>query len=402
MQIRIFLALALSFASVTSLWAEEESTPGWLTDYRGQRAVRSVLDSPSDRENAAAEENPQQMSSARMAPDAATPSASGCCGACGCNSCGDQCCNNGSCGNSCCNNGCGSNMCCGSCCRCDCLGNWLDNTQVWLGADAYKSIGDAGLGNFNPLPFAVGNSFGTVGGLNTAFGLGGSRIRAQVGGSYGLYDFPGRTIGNARELETQCFLTAGIYKRSNICCGDRIAWGVVYDQFFANNWGWAANPVYLGQFRGIVGYALNECNEVGVWGTVYTNTDTAFFTFPGAGPLRIHATNQLNGFWRHNWELGASTMVYAGVADQGNTARFVTGLIGQMPLNDCWSAYGNCTYVTSQGPLGPVAAAQEQWNIGFGLMYSFGGKARSWNVSGQQGLPLLPVANNGTFLITQQ
>ena len=35
--------------------------------------------------------------------------------------------------------------------------------------------------------------------------------------------------------ETQIFVTSGIYKRSDICAGDPIAWGVVLDYMNDNN-----------------------------------------------------------------------------------------------------------------------------------------------------------------------
>src|SRR5258708_241688 len=75
----------------------------------------------------------------------------------GCGAC-DQCasCNTGCCGSS------GNDCCKSSCGGCGCIGNWRDNMLLLAGADAYKSIGDSALQQFNPTPFALGNSFGTV------------------------------------------------------------------------------------------------------------------------------------------------------------------------------------------------------------------------------------------------
>ena len=75
------------------------------------------------------------------------------------------------------------------------------------------------------------------------------------------------------------------------------------------------------------------------------------------------------------------------------------------------SLYGNfvCALLSSvagglgnllAAPVPAVGASELQWNASFGLMYSFGGKAYSPTVSGQQGLPPLPVVNNSSFLIT--
>src|SRR5262245_21942839 len=50
-------------------------------------------------------------------------------------------------------------------CGCGCIGNWFDNTYVWAGGDAYKSIGDR-LTNINGGTGSLTSSFGTVVGFN--------------------------------------------------------------------------------------------------------------------------------------------------------------------------------------------------------------------------------------------
>jgi len=286
----------------------------------------------------------------------------------------------------------------GNCNWCDTcstyLGDWRDNTVVWAGADAYKSLGD-----FTPPPRSGAgfmDSAGIVGGFNTGFRLGESNIRGQVGASYGIYDLKGRDTFSAASSEQQTFITAGIYKRSDISNGDRISWGVVYDQFFGHQWGLFASEVYLSQFRGILGYAINEYNEIGVWGTAHTNTDnsvTGQFT-----PIR--AMNQANVYWRHNFEMGAQTFVYLGAVDPADLASWLVGFNAQAPLNDFTSLYTNVTFAFPGSHTGPVGSNELEWNIGAGLAYYLGGKAISPTVSGQRGLPLLPVANNGSLLIT--
>ena len=312
-------------------------------------------------------------------------------------------------------NTCGQAGGCGSGCDddCDCIGNWRDNTQVWLGGESYKSIGDS-IGITPAIPFQIGlsNSFGLVTGFNTGLAIGDLKVRAQIGGSAAIYDLKGRDILDPTVAEHQAFVTAGFYKRSDICNCDRISWGLVFDQFLGDQWGWAANSINMGQFRGIAGYALNESNEVGVWGTFRAQSDTAVI-FVGAIPTPIHTVNQANTYWRHNWASGASTMAYVGAADKSDITSWLFGLTGQAPLNSRMSLYGNFVAAlpsSAAGGIGnlfavppgapAVGASELQWNVSFGLMYSFGGKAYSSTVSGQQGLPLLPVANNGSFLIT--
>ena len=50
---------------------------------------------------------------------------------------------------------------------------------------------------------------------------------------------------------------------------------------------------------------------------------------------------------------------------------------------------------------GLAAQTEEGWNIGAGVVWYFGGNARSRAINGHCGLPYMPVANNSTFLVDQ-
>lgn len=291
-------------------------------------------------------------------------------------------------------NKCSSDDCeqtaCGPCCDDGCEG-WLDNTQFWLGGEAYKGIGETTLPPGAVTGFMA--SAGAVGGFNTGLPLGQSRIRAQIGGSYGVYDWKGRDTTDVGSAEQQFYVTAGFYKRSDICAGERLSWGVVYDGFFAHNWGLSADEVYFSQIRSITGYALNERNEVGFWGTISTNRDVTTI-----GTLR--AMNQGNLYWRHQYEFGGQTMAYVGGADPADVASWQFGFLNTAPLSNNLSLYGNYTYSLPGSTAGVVGSNEYLWNFNAGLMLSFGGKAKSPNISGHRGLALLPVATNGLMLIT--
>jgi hypothetical protein len=278
-----------------------------------------------------------------------------------------------------------------TCNVCDdgCLGNWWDNTELFFGGDVFKSLGDSPIGGFN-------NSFGAVSGFNTGFALGDSRIRGQFGASYGAYDFKGRSAfgGEQSSLEEQVFLTAGVYKRSDVLDGDRISWGVVYDALITDNYGVAADELELGQLRGIMGYAINECHELGVWGTVNMMEDTGS-VFGTVRPMK-----QVNTYWKQNWQYGATTSVYVGAMDNADIGDWVLGFTGRAPMSERVALYGGATYVAPSSATGAVGSVEEQWNVYAGLVFFPGGKSVSRTVSGQAGLPLLPVANNSSMLIT--
>lgn len=286
----------------------------------------------------------------------------------------------------------------------DCIGNWFDNTMVFAGVDAYKSIGER-VTNIAGGPGALTGSFGAVAGFNTGFALGDSNIRGQVGGSYGVYDFRGRLaiVPQSDEEETQTYLTAGFYKRGDMLTDcDPISWGLVLDSFHADQWGVNANTLALGQVRGIFGYAWNECTEIGVWGTLNAWDDNAQVTVAGGGPFRtVRAMNQANLYLKRNSEFGAQVAGYVGIFDSADVASWQFGLMAQSPLSYNTSLYSNFNYVVPGAPAGAGGSGEEQFSVSVGLCYYFGcGKAVSPSISGHKGLPMLNVANNGSFLVT--
>jgi hypothetical protein len=286
---------------------------------------------------------------------------------------------------------------CGTCCWDDCCtdyGTWRDNTILSIGGEAFKSIGDA-----QGLTAADGfmNSAGFVGTVNTGFTLiPDSPIRGQIGGSYGVYDLFGRDTTSPSSAEQQTFLTMGVSKRSNILAGEALSWGAVYDQMWDHQYGLTASEVYLGQVRGLLGWAVSDINEFGVWGAFRTTGDNSTQVF--GGPL--HAQNQYNAYWRRNFEFGGQSMLYLGGNDNSDIGSWLFGALGQAPLSDSLSLYGNFVFDFPGSGAGNVGSNELEWAFGVGLSYFLGGKAFSPSVSGAQGLPLLPVANNGSFLIS--
>src|SRR4029079_15958955 len=129
----------------------------------------------------------------------------------------------------------------------------------------------------------------------------------------GIYDLKGRDTVSPSSSEQQSFITVGVYKRSDIANCDRISWGGVYDHVFGHQWGLLASEVYLSQLRGILGYALSERNEIGVWGTAHTNNDRSV-----TGLNSIRAMNQAIVYWRHNYDFGGQTMAYIGGVDSAD------------------------------------------------------------------------------------
>ena len=285
---------------------------------------------------------------------------------------------------------------------------FLSGTYVWAGVDSYKSVGDR-ITNINGGTGALTGSFGGVAGFNSGLSFGESTFGIQAGASIGIYDFKGRLrlVPDATAPEQQVFYTAGLYKRGDMSTGDpsiadRISLGFVYDGFQAERWGVNANDISLGQVRGTLGVALSESTEVGVWGTYGVNSDRAAVTVAGAPGLltTIRAMNQKNVYLKHNFDFGGEAMAYYGIFDDEDIAKWQLGVVGKVPLSDNWSTFASANYVAPRTPSGPLGSGQEQFSASIGIAYYFGGNATSKSVSGNKELPLLDVASNRSFLIT--
>jgi hypothetical protein len=276
----------------------------------------------------------------------------------------------------------GGNDCCYGGVECGaCDGLVLD---VFFAGDGWKARVDDSDG---------GNNFGFRMGLNSSIGSW-NGIRGQLGGSVGGYNFYGRDDEHTEATEVQTFLTAGAFKRADVCCGERISWGAVWDYMSDNRFGEDADPVDLNQIRYLVGYALNECHEIGLWGAFGLDDDTGDFN----GIETAEPMDQYNLYWRRQWEFGGETMLYTGIAnDTWDQGEWIIGFNGRVPLNDRTSLFGGVHFIkpsTTPGDVPDEAYAEETWNVTFGFVWTCGpGSARGQNA------PLLPVADNGWFSV---
>jgi len=99
-----------------------------------------------------------------------------------------------------------------------------------FGNNAFKGISDNG----------AESNFGVVGSVNVGASpgrLADRGIGVQVGGSYGVYDFSGRTqsVTENSAAQEQFFLTFGAFHRADSC--RHFQGGAVYDVMANDNWG---------------------------------------------------------------------------------------------------------------------------------------------------------------------
>ena len=283
---------------------------------------------------------------------------------------------------------------CDSCCDEPGCGGLFDNMYWFLACDGWMGpIDDDDSNNFG---LRLGFNMGLP--VSVCHGVG-----AQFGMSYGAYNFHGRDAGQeASAIEDQIFLTLGIFRRADLCgtggCLDRMSVGLVYDHMVTDNTGEEAWEIgRLGQFRWLVGYAISAVDEVGLMGSFRAWDDSVDGSSNQQDDIR--ALNQGSLYWKHKWCWSAETTGYLGLAD--DPGEFVFGARGEMPVSNCVSLFGVAQYIlpSTQGGSEHENFAQEYWNVSVGLAYYPGGNAVNKSVAGRRWMPLLPVADNGTFAI---
>jgi hypothetical protein len=71
--------------------------------------------------------------------------------------------------------------------------------------------------------------------------------------------------------------------------------GLAYDYMIGSSFGAFGSDLSLSQWRGEIAYALNGCNEFGVWGAKHDRGYGNSFGALGA-PIEYRATNQIDLF----------------------------------------------------------------------------------------------------------
>lgn len=269
--------------------------------------------------------------------------------------------------------------------HCSCF---LIGGDAALSLDFFRSLPD---GSWS------GNS-GAFASLNLAIGIPKEEYGygAQVGGSYGLYDWNGRgsnPTGNTTALQQQAFFTAGFFRQTPFCSGWNA--GLVYDLMINKQFGVFGVSPLLGQLRGQFGYLIQGGNEVGAWATVDTQTA---HEEASEIPLQFRAICQVNIFWTHYFKNLAQTTLWAGTPyrqglmfTSGRPGNYLFGASFKAPLTRALSIVGHGSYMGPHSGSPFAESSNYAANISFGINYSFGGCQ-----AGQR--PYLPLADNSNFL----
>jgi hypothetical protein len=295
--------------------------------------------------------------------------------------------------------------CCGANCN-ECPGVGI---ELFSGVECWRNITTGDLQN-NAGPVMGGNIGIPIPELRD-YGFG-----AQLGARYSAADldgretFDGNQIYDSNEAEQQVFITAGIFRRAydSDSILSRFSMGIAHDWMITSAYGDFAQSPYLGQWRGQVGFALNTYNEVGVGGSLRDRTADKFDANGVAVDYR--AINQVSLFWHHTFCSGANSWLSFGIPERttfpnadgssnGSLGEFTLGANLLVPIAQRWALYADAMYMRPSATASAVAAIEDEYSIGFGVVFYPGGNSRTRNVAGNCWMPYLPVANNGTFLV---
>ena len=263
--------------------------------------------------------------------------------------------------------------------------------ESWRGVSDATSTNNGFFSGFNlgaPLPLLSDRGFGV-----------------QAGAVFGGYDWTGRATNGpveANQWQQQALFTLGFFRRAGE--NSRISGGLVYDWMINENFGSLAQEPNLGQWRGQLAYALSGANEVGLWGSL--RGSPADTRLAGAQPIRYRSVNQLNVFWHRKFcECGADSWLWAGLVDHnrlnglGSLGDWTVGGAVNVPISNSWALFSNLQYMHPSARPGSAGSTEGSCDLQVGVAWYPGGYARSSTVAGRTWMPLLPVANNGNFLV---
>ncbi len=282
----------------------------------------------------------------------------------------------------------------------------FDNDTVFDGPEAVYYSGWDNIELFslvtsfrNPIDLngQTGNS-GITFGFNGGFPLLEERgLGLQVGTSAVLTDFHGWQYAyggatfNSSKIRTQNFTTCGLFTReSRLVSG--LSWGFAYD--------WLVDDYYarltMGRWRVKFAYELGLDDELGLWVSIPDFSDNATIGNRNTGQETLHfkACTQGNLYWRHYWETGANTRVWIGAIEE--PGEVVLGADAQYPLSKNLALVGTFNYVEPSAS-GIAGQSEEMWNVAVGIAIIPGNLSRGSRPA--RFSPLLPIADNGNFLI---
>jgi hypothetical protein len=258
--------------------------------------------------------------------------------------------------------------------------------DISLALDSFRSLPDG----------SWGGNMGALIALNLAWAIPKTDqgFGAQLGGSYGLYDWDGRGFTDSKALQQETFISVGLFRKVPYTSGFNA--GLVYDWSINAESGVFGLSPTLTQLRGQIGYLIKGGNEFGFWGTYGDKIcHRTFMSYD----VKFKAISQVNAFWRHSFKNQGEMMLWAGTPYQkglmfesGRVGDYIVGAAFKAPLTRSLSVEGHGVYMGARSGTADEESKNYAANVCLGLTYSFGGQKAGAR-------PYLPVANNSNLIV---
>lgn len=233
-----------------------------------------------------------------------------------------------------------------------------------VAADYFRSLPE---GSFE-------GNMGAYGSLNMKASLP-HAIFLQAGGSYGAYDWAGRsstpTSTESKKIQEQVFVTGALSRETPSFSGFNA--GLAYDGMWNRNFGLFAKNPYIAQVRGKLGYLFKGGNEIGLWGTINV------LTVHEEDLLEFRAVCQANAFWCHNFGGKSYLMLWGGVPykrglmyNDGSSGKFLAGARFDVQVTKSLSLFGHGSYMGAKHQDGLNEAKNYAANVCFGISLALG------------------------------
>lgn len=246
--------------------------------------------------------------------------------------------------------------------------------SVFAGVQAFKNPLDGANRDRGSFGFNEGVN---LGGPMTLLGL--PAVGYQIGYRGTQNQLHGDDDLNTSDGHDQHFVTAGLFHRKPV----GLQYGVVYDFLRDERQGSAD----FGQVRGLLSVTNPRGNEIGFQFASKTNENIL-------GGVTYEATNQYLFFFRKHGCEGGEVRLYGGFDDD---SKGILGADAAVPLSPRWSLETGFTYVIPEEDGAGVGAEEESWNLGMGLVWHYGKRARQC-FQGQY-RPMFQVADNGSMIV---
>lgn len=219
----------------------------------------------------------------------------------------------------------------------------------------------------------------------------------QVGGSYGIYDWNGRSstpYKRSGAVQQQGFITGAFSWETP--CRFGIKAGFAYDCMFNRNFGLFAENPFLDQVRGQLGYLFLKRHEFGAWATygIHTSHEEAQHI-----SLKFRGISQVNLFYCNYFSRGGYAMIWGGTPyrrglmfSSGRPGAYTIGARLSAPLSTCWTLFGHAAFMGGRSTSAIPSSSNNASNVSVGLTYFFGRRKI-------QQTPYMNIADNSNFLV---